>query len=163
MSYEFRRAWNKSVIDYLRLLSRMVFCEHGNKASGSTKNGNYWITRTATGFSRRALLHEVSCLHLHPEEPKKTAKTFSLKIPIFWDIMPCSPSKVNVGFRGIFRLYLQDRRTSQARNQRESRRQAERRLIFNGLHGVVSQKNEVFITTAVRTSNPTKNNISRLI
>jgi hypothetical protein len=30
-----------------------------------------------------------------------------------------------------------------------------RRLICNGLHGVVSQKIELFITIAVRTSNPT--------
>jgi hypothetical protein len=29
-----------------------------------------------------------------------------------------------------------------------------RRLTFNGLHGVISQKIELFITTAVRTSNP---------
>jgi hypothetical protein len=27
-------------------------------------------------------------------------------------------------------------------------------LTFNGLHGVISQKLELFITTAVRTSNP---------
>jgi hypothetical protein len=30
-----------------------------------------------------------------------------------------------------------------------------RRLTFNGLHGVISQK-ELFVTTAVRTSDPTK-------
>jgi hypothetical protein len=28
--------------------------------------------------------------------------------------------------------------------------------MFNGLHGVISHKVEPFITTAVRTSNPTK-------
>jgi hypothetical protein len=28
-------------------------------------------------------------------------------------------------------------------------------MTFNGLHGVISQKIELFITTAVRTSNPT--------
>jgi hypothetical protein len=32
---------------------------------------------------------------------------------------------------------------------------AERRLIFNELHGVISQKIEPFITTAVRASHPT--------
>jgi hypothetical protein len=31
-----------------------------------------------------------------------------------------------------------------------------RRLTFNGLHGVISQKIELFITTAVRTSSPTQ-------
>jgi hypothetical protein len=30
-------------------------------------------------------------------------------------------------------------------------------LTFNGLHGVISQKIVLFITTAVRTSNPTRN------
>jgi hypothetical protein len=29
-----------------------------------------------------------------------------------------------------------------------------RRLKFNGLHGIISQKTELFITTGVRTSNP---------
>jgi hypothetical protein len=31
-------------------------------------------------------------------------------------------------------------------------------VIFNGLHGVISQKIEVFVTTAVRTSTPTNIN-----
>jgi hypothetical protein len=31
-----------------------------------------------------------------------------------------------------------------------------RRLTFNGLHGFISLKTELFITTAVRTSNPTR-------
>jgi hypothetical protein len=29
-------------------------------------------------------------------------------------------------------------------------------LTLNGLHGIISQKTELFITTAVRTSSPTK-------
>jgi hypothetical protein len=37
------------------------------------------------------------------------------------------------------------------------------RLTFNGLHGVISQKIVLFITTAVRTSNPTDWRGSRLI
>jgi hypothetical protein len=38
-------------------------------------------------------------------------------ISIFWDITPCSPLKVNRRFEGTYRFFLQDRRTSQARNQ----------------------------------------------
>jgi hypothetical protein len=38
-----------------------------------------------------------------------------------------------------------------------------RRLIFNGLHGVISQTIEFFITTAVRTSNPTSILIIRIM
>jgi hypothetical protein len=62
----------------------------------------------------------------------------ALKSTTFWYIMQCSPLKVNRRFGGTYRLHLQDWRISRARNQRESRRQA-----------------ELWRTTAVRTSNPT--------
>jgi hypothetical protein len=39
---------------------------------------------------------------------------------IFWDIMLCSPLKVNRHFGGTYCLHIQGRRISQARNQRES-------------------------------------------
>jgi hypothetical protein len=42
---------------------------------------------------------------------------------------------------------------AKARNQRESKWQEE--LTFFGLHGVISQKIVLFITTGVTTSNPT--------
>jgi hypothetical protein len=47
-----------------------------------------------------------------------------IKSTIFWDITPCSPLKVNRCFGGTYRLLLQSRRISRARNQRESRWQA---------------------------------------
>jgi hypothetical protein len=72
-----------------------------------------------------------------------------LKSSIFWDIMPCSPLKVNRRFGGTCRLHLQARRISKVRNQRESRCQA-----FSGLHDIIYQRIELFINTAVRTSNP---------
>jgi hypothetical protein len=43
------------------------------------------------------------------------------KSTIIWDITPCSPLKVNQCFRGTYRLHLQGRRISQARNLLESR------------------------------------------
>jgi hypothetical protein len=88
-----------------------------------------------------------------------------IKSTIFWDRTPCSPLKVNRRFGGTYRLYLQGRRVSRARNQCEISWQAEkfrrwrryippkRRLTFNGLHGVISQKTVHFIITAMRTSN----------
>jgi hypothetical protein len=112
-------------------------------------------------------------------------KILYLKSSIFWDKTPCSPLKVNRRFGGIYRLHLEDRRISQVRNNCESRWQAERAysvllpaltvvscsdysnlkmegicscetsLTFNGLYGVISQKMVLFITAAVRTSNPT--------
>jgi hypothetical protein len=76
-----------------------------------------------------------------------------------WDITPCSSLKVNQGFEGTYRRRLQGRRISRARNQRESRWQAElsklyvpskRRLAFKGLHGVISQKVVLFNSAYVR-------------
>jgi hypothetical protein len=37
--------------------------------------------------------------------------------------------------------------------------EAKRRLKLNGLHGVISQKMMLFITTVVKTSNPTMYNL----
>jgi hypothetical protein len=42
-----------------------------------------------------------------------------MKSIIFWDITPCSPLSVNRRFGGTYRLYLQGRKISRARNQRE--------------------------------------------
>jgi hypothetical protein len=47
-----------------------------------------------------------------------------MKSPIFWDIMLCSPLKVNRHFGGTCRLHLQ--------------------LTFSWLHGVISQKIELY-------------------
>jgi hypothetical protein len=44
---------------------------------------------------------------------------------IFWDIMLCSLLNVNRCFGGTYRLHLQGRRIGRARNQCESRQQAE--------------------------------------
>jgi hypothetical protein len=92
---------------------------------------------------------------------------------VFWDKTSCSPLKVNRRFGGTYRLHLQSRIISRARYRRKSRWQAEicfragflfglffdtedggGRLTFNGLHGVISQKIELFITTSVGTSKP---------
>jgi hypothetical protein len=118
-----------------------------------------------------------------------------MKSSIFWNIMPCSPFKVNRRFGGIYRIYLQGLLVSQSRNQvdafskessesgggEKSARQEtrvnqaagnallaacfmqfltwlnlqpwrswrhvpqKRRLTFNGLHGVISQKIQHYI------------------
>jgi hypothetical protein len=82
-----------------------------------------------------------------------------VKSTIFWDITPCSPLRVNRHFGGIYRLHFQGRKIIWARHQHESRWQAElwrwrwyvppkRGLTLNELHGIMSQKTELFITTA---------------
>jgi hypothetical protein len=43
------------------------------------------------------------------------------KNSIFWDITLCSPLKVNIYFGGTYRLHLQGRRISHARNHYASR------------------------------------------
>jgi hypothetical protein len=76
----------------------------------------------------------------------------------FWDVTVCSPLKVNGPFGGTCNLLFQGRRISQARNQHG----ADRREIFKGLKGVISQKTELFVTTAVRISNNFFNIFSNL-
>jgi hypothetical protein len=74
---------------------------------------------------------------------------------MFWDIMPCSLLKVNRRFGGTYRFHLKGLKISQARNQLEAgseqRRNVppNRRLTSNGLHGVIFQKMEIFITTVL--------------
>jgi hypothetical protein len=80
-----------------------------------------------------------------------------MKSTIIWDITPFSPFNINRCFGGTYRLHLQERIISRARNQCESRWQAELCLFFdpedgseiflrdvgwlsNGLSGVISQK-----------------------
>jgi hypothetical protein len=82
----------------------------------------------------------------------------TMKSSVFWDITSCSPLKVHRRFGGICRLPLHSSRVSKERNQHVagSKHVAwQRRLTFNVLYGVISQKIELFIVTAVRTYNPT--------
>jgi hypothetical protein len=77
---------------------------------------------------------------------------------IFWDIKPCSPLKLNRRFGGTCRLHLQGWRVSRGRNQHEPGSKIacisyclpppKRRLTFNGLRRIISQKTELFITKA---------------
>jgi hypothetical protein len=65
-----------------------------------------------------------------------------MKSSVFWDIVPCSPLKVNRRLGGTCRLHLQGRRINQPRTSvKEGGKQS---LNFSGLHGVISQKTEQF-------------------
>jgi hypothetical protein len=70
-----------------------------------------------------------------------------MKNTIFWDIMLCSPLKVNRRFAETYRLHLQGRKISQARNQRKRwfLVPPKRQLTFNGLHGLISQQMVPFV------------------
>jgi hypothetical protein len=90
-----------------------------------------------------------------------------MKIYLFWDITPCSPSKVNQIFGGTGRPHLQSRRISQARNKHEAASRGllqvefllrlffdpddgvehlsqKHRLTFNELHEIIYQKRKLF-------------------
>jgi hypothetical protein len=100
----------------------------------------------------------------------------SIKSIIFWDVTPCSLLRCNQRFEGTYRLHLQGRRKYFSKNHLLTcwfllkfflrpwrwRRYVppKRRLHLNRLHGVTSEKMILFITTAVKTSNPTKLSIS---
>jgi hypothetical protein len=104
----------------------------------------------------RTQLHEVS---------KENKGCF--KSSVFWDRTSCSPLKATRRFGTAYGVHVQGRRIRK-RYHRESRWQClffdpkvrcyvalKRRLTVNGLHGVISQKIVLFITTAVRKLNPT--------
>jgi hypothetical protein len=97
----------------------------------------------------------------------------NLKSSIYRNITPCSPLEVNGRFGGTYCRQLQGQKISQARNQREVSSTfyllhaawlilrhwrwrwhipPKSRLTFNGLCGVISQRIELFINTAVRVS-----------
>jgi hypothetical protein len=78
---------------------------------------------------------------------------FFRKVFLFWDSTPCSPLKVGTLLVTLSAWFLARLIRRQWRWKR--RIYPKHRLTFNILHGVTSQKTELFITTAVRTSNPT--------
>jgi hypothetical protein len=68
---------------------------------------------------------------------------------IFWDVTRCSLLSCNRRFGGTYSLHLQGRRNRFSKTGKQAG--------GKGLHGVISQKMILFITTAVKTSNPTYN------
>jgi hypothetical protein len=107
-----------------------------------------------------------------------------LKSTIFWDITQCSPLSTDVSEEHIASI-LRVEEISPARNQRARRWQAgfplvycwiflrpwgwrryvppKRRWTLNGLHGVISQKMVLFVTTAMKTSNPNRRIVGHVV
>jgi hypothetical protein len=78
-----------------------------------------------------------------------------LKSAIFRDITPCSPLSVNRHFGGTYSAcHLLSRRFLAQPFFDPEDVFPKRRLALNGLHGVISEKMVVSITTSVRISNP---------
>jgi hypothetical protein len=86
-----------------------------------------------------------------------------LKSSVFWTVTTRSVQNVNWRLGQMCRLHFQGWRVSQARHQHKADSKEKWRqyvppkcqMTFNRLHGIIYQKTELFITTAVRTSNPT--------
>jgi hypothetical protein len=79
----------------------------------------------------------------------RSMEVLSLKSIIFWDMMPCSLLSCNLpDCLFLLKLFLRPWRWRWYVAPK-------RRLQLNRLHGVISQKMILFITTAVKTSNPT--------
>jgi hypothetical protein len=107
-------------------------------------------------------LYQTTCHHISEDT------TLLKKSTIIWDIMLCGPMRVNRRFGGTYRLLLQGESLfitcfhagfllSLFFDPEDGGDVLpKRRSTFNGRHGVLSQKMVLFITTAVRTSNPTK-------
>jgi hypothetical protein len=93
-----------------------------------------------------------------PSNLDQEVTLLTLKSIIFWDMTPCSPLSFNRRSGETYRLHLQGRRKGSANHEQADGKRyvpPKRRLKLNGLHGVISQKMILFITTAVKTSNPT--------
>jgi hypothetical protein len=54
----------------------------------------------------------------------------AMKCLVIWDVMPCSPLKINRRFGGTCNFLLQGRRISQARDQSKSEWQTEQGMFL---------------------------------
>jgi hypothetical protein len=125
------------------------------------------------------LVHAVSCRWWTRESYFPTTPRILFEVitkgSIFWNITQCSLLKVNQHFEGRCRLHLQGRRISQTKTRHgmitalswflawfifllwklSGYVRPKHLLAFNGLHGVMSQRIQLIITTCVKASNPT--------
>jgi hypothetical protein len=77
---------------------------------------------------------------------------------VFWDVMPCSPLIAYQLFGGTCLFCLQGQRMSLALLATYFRTgfshvSLKHQLTFNGLHDIITQKIQLLLTFAVRTSN----------
>jgi hypothetical protein len=127
--------------------------------SDQAKQAWYWWSHVLFAFLEEARMSTVWRPHMEPSWTFVTYALLKKIIPLIhvrvrrggssesrarasnkWnseDIKPCSPLKLNRSFRGTYCLHLQGRKIRQARNQRESRWQAERLLglVFDPEYG----------------------------
>jgi hypothetical protein len=120
-----------------------------------------------------------NCIYLCKTVSLITSVNKLFKSSVLWGILWCSPLKVSQCFRGTCHFHLQGWRKAKQEtgmNQAVSRASpwflvwltlrpwrwkwrvsVKCQLTFNGLHHIISQNTEIFIPTAVKTSNSTIN------
>jgi hypothetical protein len=133
----------KTVKTVLRVFSARVWlsikCISPNPSGFMCSRGNvYPVTR----------LHVLQGIHVPPVEyypPAWGCHRGGMMSSAFWDVTPCSPLKVYRRFGGKYCLHFEGWRITQARKPPWSRQQTKPcLLILKRLHGVISQKIELF-------------------
>jgi hypothetical protein len=145
------------------------FCEHNEKFWSITEAEyllNCWITVSCASKTPRHKIVDsnatnyVKIVYTMNYVRSEDLTSVVMKNSIFWDIMRCIPLKANPHFGGTCLLHLQDRRISQAFSAccllyadfllglffapEYGDVPPKRQLTFNHLHGVISQKIELF-------------------
>jgi hypothetical protein len=143
-------AANCTVSHYLLFMYKCTVC----RIWGSNAGGHHYLL----------FMHKCTVCRIEVLTP------VVMKSTIFWDITSCSPLSVKRCFGRSYRLHLQGRKNTRARNQHESRWKGaastlvscslifstlkmernvppKRRLTLNRLHGVISQKMVLFKCT----------------
>jgi hypothetical protein len=102
----------------------------------------------------------------HHQQQPTVCIVVNLKSTVFWDITPRSPLSVNRRFTEKYHLHFQGRKNKFSvlaglvfNREDGGDVPPKRRLILNGLQGVLSQKTVLFITTGVWTLIPTVVNL----
>jgi hypothetical protein len=102
-----------------------------------------WVlnVEAAHSFETTASVLQITWRHIRDNRNVVGLEVLTLVVmgsPIFWDMAPRRPFKVNRSFELTYCLHLQGRKISQIGNQHEAGRgRSERRLTFNGLHAVI--------------------------
>jgi hypothetical protein len=159
-------------LDY-RTQSQHAPTDHVTPITSHSREAEHWIlpqpspSLTSITINVRSVVSRYPISwHLHSPMSFLSLELVIL-ISAFWDMTPCSPVKVNGSFGGksasIFMFEFQFTDcfmlvcclTYSSTMKMEATCSSEMLLAFNGVRGVIYQNVELFVTTAVITSNPT--------
>jgi hypothetical protein len=128
----------------------LQFAQSDSRIISSLCDCNYLSTE-AVPFDITEIIpaeSETGIIYLRRDGDKR-----NMNVAIFWDIASCS-AYVSRRFGGTYDLRLQGGKS--AEQETSVQQEAPKRLFTDGLYGAISQKMAIFITTAVITSNSTR-------